>query len=163
MLTLTADPTPAHQPSFWENVGGLLLLSAIAFLSACYWFGFKVNAKCLVIAKTTQKPCMKDGKVLVGCRHHKWKKTVAWIRHMGASRSLDPWFYRLHMVPPSFAPMPMPAVVPASPAQVSGAAPEVPGRRMTREARFAMWSLIFGILQAGTGIVALAIDLSTGK
>jgi hypothetical protein len=147
-----------QQYTFWENVAGVLTLSALLCLGLFYLVGFKLRAKCLVIGKTTKKPCPRDGSVVLGCRQaHKWKKPVAWIRHMGAARWLDPWLYRLHIVPPSFAPMPMPTVE----AVAAGAAPssplEVPGSRMTMEAKVAIWSLIFAIIQTFLAAISLAV------
>ncbi|WP_328341256.1 hypothetical protein [Micromonospora sp. NBC_00421] len=106
MPFLAASPEPVGQPTFWENVVCILFWSAALFLYVCYYFGFRIEAKCLVITKTTRKPCAKDGKILVGCQRHKRQKLVAWVRHMGAAKWIDPWLYRLHMVPPSFAPLP---------------------------------------------------------
>ncbi len=162
MLLLAANSEPVPQSTFWENVVCILFWSAILFLYVCYYFGFRIDAKCLVVTKTTRKPCTKDGKILVGCRQHKRQKLVAWVRHMGAASWLDPWLYRMHIVPPSFAPLPM---HPAQATAQSVAPPmvtETPGRRMTLEARIALWALAFGILQAITALVALAVDVSAG-
>lgn len=40
---------------------------------------------------------------------------------------------------------------------------QTPGRRMALEARIALWALAVGALQAATGLVALAVDVATGK
>ncbi|MBM0232492.1 hypothetical protein JNW91_11815 [Micromonospora sp. STR1_7] len=130
-------------------------------LYVCYYFGFRINAKCLVLTKTTRKPCARDGKVLVGCRQHKRQKTVAWIRAMGAANWLDPWFYRLHIVPPSFASLPT-SPAPVAHQVTSPAAVETPGRRITVEARIALWALAFSVLQAFTALIALAVDVAAG-
>jgi hypothetical protein len=154
---LAVDPQPVRHYTVWENIGYGFLLSGIIFLVLCYWLGFKIKAKCLVIGSTTKKPCPNDGTVVLGCRrHHRWKKPVAWVRHMGAASWLDPWLYRLNIVPPSFAPMPMPAVA-APTAEAPSAPPGTPGSRMTLEAKIAVCSLVFGIIQAGTGVIALVI------
>ncbi|MEV5768959.1 hypothetical protein AB0L34_30990 [Micromonospora sp. NPDC052213] len=163
MLLLAANSEPAHQPTFWENVVCVLFWSTALFLYICYYFGFRIDAKCLVLGRTTKKPCMNDGKVIVGCRLHKRQKIVAWVRHMGAARWLDPWLHRLHIVPPSFAQLPI-HVAQATPQSVaSPLATSVPGKRMTVEARIALWALAFGILQAITAVVALVVEVSTAK
>jgi len=148
-----------HHYTAWENIGYGLLTLAIISLVLCYRLGFKVKAKCLVIGSTTRKPCPNDGTVILGCRqHHRWKKPVAWVRHMGAASWLDPWLYRLHIGPPSFAPMPMPAV--AAPVAETPSTPlATPGPRMALEARIAAWALVVGIIQAGTGVIALVIAI----
>ncbi|MEV4387911.1 hypothetical protein AB0J68_19710 [Micromonospora sp. NPDC049580] len=164
MLLVAANPGPAAQPTFWENVVCLLFVSSVGLLYVCYYFGFRINAKCLVLTKSTRKPCARDGKILVGCRQHKRQKTVAWIRHMGAASWLDPWFYRMHIIPPSFASLPSaPAPAPAVAHQVtSPVVAETPGRRLTVEARIALWALAFSVLQAFTALVALAVDVAAG-
>jgi hypothetical protein len=155
---LAVDAQPAHHYTLWENIGySLFFLALISFVLA-YWLLFKVKAKCLVIGRTTKRRCDRDATVVLGCRqHHKWKKPVAWIRHLGAARWLDPWLYRLHIEPPSFAPMPTPAVR-AAPA---GVAPKpssgTPASGMTMEAKIGLWALAVGIVQAGTAIIALII------
>jgi hypothetical protein len=158
---MAVDQVPVQQNTVWENIGLILLLLACACGYVCYRLGFKVKAKCLVIGKTTKRPCPNDSKVILGCdKHHKWKKPWAWLRHLGAAPLLDPWFYRLHVVPPSFAPMPMPVVpAPSASGASSPAQPEslAPGTRMTREVRIALWALVFAIIQASTGIIALVI------
>lgn len=162
VLLVAANPEPVAQPTFWENVGGFLFLSAVALLYVCYYFGFRIDAKCLVLTKTTRKPCARDGKILVGCRQHKRQKMVAWVRHLGAASWLDPWFYRLHIVPPSFAPLPISPAPAAAHSVASPAVTETPSRRMTVEARIALWALAFGVLQAFTALVALAVDVAAG-
>ncbi|WP_091082564.1 hypothetical protein [Micromonospora nigra] len=163
MLLVAANPEPVAQPTFWENVVCILFFSSIGVLYVCYYFGFRIDAKCLVITKTTRRPCMKDGKVLVGCPKHKRQKTVAWVRHLGAASWLDPWLHRLHIVPPSFAPVPSPPTPPAVQGVASPVVTQTPGRRMALEARIALWALGFGVLQAVTALVALAVDVAAGK
>ena len=99
------------------------------------------------------------------CLEHSWLygtkalgSPEAGVRHMGAASRLDPCLYRLHIVPPSFAPMPMPAVA-APVAEAPGTPLATPGPRMALEARIAVWALIFGIIQAGTGVIALVIAI----
>ena len=157
MHLLAVDPQPVQHYTVWEHLGYGLLLSGIGCLYLCYRLGFKVKAHCLVVGSASKKPCPKKGTVVLGCQHHKWKKPIAWLRHLGAAAWLDPWLYRLHVVPPSFAPMPMPTVQAGS----AGAAPSEnlarPGSRMTLEVRIAMWALVFAIIQASTGVIALVI------
>ncbi|WP_212987248.1 hypothetical protein [Actinoplanes auranticolor] len=156
MRLLAVEPSPVHEYTVWDNIGYSLLL--LAFLTAwlCYWVGFKVKAKCLVVDESTQKPCTEDARVILGCEElHKWKKPWAWLRHLGAASWLDRWCNRLHIVPPSFAPMPMPRVATAPASFPAAPQPQTPGTKMTREARIAVWALIFAIIQAGTGIIAL--------
>jgi len=156
---LAVDPQPVHHYTAGESIGLWLLILTSIPLYLCYHLGFKIKAKCLVIGSTTKKPCQNDGTVVLGCRlHHRWKKPVAWVRHMGAASWLDPWLYRLHIVPPSFAPMPIPTV--ATPITEAPSTPLVtPGSRMKLEARIAAWALVFGIIQAGTGVIALVIGI----
>lgn len=146
----------------WENVVCILFWSAVLFLYVCYYFGFRIEAKCLVITKTTRKPCAKDGKILVGCRRHQRQKLVAWVRHLGAANWIDPWLYRLHIVPPSFAPLPIHPAQATARSVASPVATATPGRRMTIEARIALWALAFAILQAITALVALLVDVTAG-
>jgi len=74
------------------------------------------------------------------CLEHSWLygtkalgSPEAGVRHMGAASRLDPCLYRLHIVPPSFAPMPMPAVA-APVAEAPGTPLATPGPRMALEA-----------------------------
>lgn len=150
------DATTVHDYTVWENIGYSLLLSSFIFVGLGYWLGFKVTAKCLVIGGSTGRPCLNNAKVVLGCHKHRRTKAVAWVRHLGAAKWLDPLLYRFHIVPPSFAPMPIP-VVQSSSAAPPATPPTRPSTRMTLEARLAMWSLTFGIIQAGTGIIALVI------
>ncbi|MFV2103175.1 hypothetical protein [Micromonospora sp. LOL_024] len=162
MLLLAANSEPAAQPTFWDNVVCILFCSAGLFLYVCYYFGFRINAKCLVLAKTTRKPCTKDGKILVGCQQHGRQKIVAWVRHLGAASWLDPWLYRLHIVPPSFAPLPLHPAQAAAPSVALPVASETPGKRMTLEARIALCALALTVLQAITALLALAVDVAAG-
>lgn len=162
MPNLVAATEPVRDPTFWENVGCIMLCSAALFLFICYWFGFKLEARCLVIGKRTGKPCMRNGKVVVGCQVHKWQKLVAWIRHLGAASWLDRALYRLHVVPPSFAPLPVPSVsLPPGEEATRGSTPIAPGRKMTVEARIAFWALAVGSIQTVVAIIALGVDVSS--
>lgn len=147
------DPSPAYHYTAWDYAGSFLLLSGAVFAYLCYRIGFKVKAKCMVIGSTTQRACKKDGKVILGCHHHRWQKPVAWIRRLGAAARLDPWLYRLHITPPSFAPM----TAPVQQTLAAGPAESAPSfdSKMTRDAWIAVWSLILALIQAVTGIVAL--------
>ncbi|MFI6162932.1 hypothetical protein ACIA59_23650 [Micromonospora haikouensis] len=162
MLLVAANPEQIGQPTFWENVVCILFFSAVGLLYVCYYFGFRIDAKCLVLTKTTRKPCARDGKILIGCQQHKRQKVVAWIRHMGAASWLDPLLYRLHIVPPSFASLPIPPARATAQSVTSPGVTETPGRRMTIEARIALWALAFAIVQAITAIVALTVDVAAG-
>jgi hypothetical protein len=151
---------PAHPYTGWENLGYALLLSGALFLYACFWIGFRMKAKCLVVGSTTNRPCDRDAKVVLGCYQHKMQKPVAWIRHLGAASWLDPWLYRLHKVPYSFTPMPMPVI----PATLGGTLLAVNPTSatsvragMSTELKVASWSLFFGIIQALSGIISLVI------
>ncbi|MFC7547182.1 hypothetical protein [Plantactinospora sp. GCM10030261] len=161
MPILAAATEPVREPTFWENVGCIMLCSAALFLFICYWFGFKLEAKCLVIGKRTGKPCMKNGKVVVGCQVHKWQKLVAWIRHLGAASWLDRLLYRLHVVPPSFAPLPVPSVHLPPDEAIPRSTPVAPGRKMTLEARIALWALAVGSIQTVVAIIALGVAMSS--
>jgi hypothetical protein len=156
MRSPVVKPPPAHHYTVWENIGYSLLTLAAACAILCYWIGFRVEAQCLVIGKTTGKPCENYGKVILGCpRHHRWKKPVAWIRYLGAANRLDPWLLRLHIRPPSFAPIPTP-IAQRSPTTTQGAvAPATPDSKMTREARLAVWGLGLAFIQTATGIITL--------
>jgi hypothetical protein len=157
-----AEAAPsAHHYTAWENLGYVLLVSGALFIYVCYWIGFRMKAKCLVIGSTTNRPCDRDAKVVLGCWQHKKQKPVAWIRHLGAASWLDPWLYWLHKVPYSFTPMPMPVVraVPVGSLLTATAASPAPvrARRMSLELKLASWSLAFGIVQAVSGIISLVI------
>lgn len=154
---LAIDSPPVHHYTTLDYIGGSLILLALVSAFVVYRAGFKVKAKCLVIGRTTRTPCKNGGSVILGCRHHRWQKPVAWIRHLGADNRLDPWLYRLHIVPPSFAPMPVP-VVQRAPTAAEEASPLTPDPKMTREVRIAIWSLFVGIIQAVTGIMALFLS-----
>ncbi len=169
MLLIAEVAPPAHHYSAWENLGYAFLLSGVAFLFLFYWFGFKIKAKCMVIGSSTRRPCKNDATVVLGCkRRHRLHKPVAWIRHLGAARWLDPWLYRVHIVPPSFTPVKVP-LPPLSVAPTSSrgavavmARPEVsevdPLRTgMSAELKIAVWSLVFAVIQAGTGVIALVL------
>ncbi|MCZ7373281.1 hypothetical protein [Micromonospora sp. WMMC250] len=162
MLLLAANPEPVAQPTFWENLVCILFCSAALFLYVCYYFGFKIDAQCLVLTKTTRKPCTKDGKILVGCRQHKRQKLVAWVRHLGAAGWLDPWLYRLHIVPPAFAPPPLQPAPAVAHSVAPLVVPETPSKRMTFEARIALCALTLAVLQTITALLALAVDLASG-
>nr|WTA65702.1 hypothetical protein OHB51_24775 [Micromonospora sp. NBC_00855] len=81
---------------------------------------------------------------------------------MGAASWLDPWFYRLHIVSPSFASQPTSPAPVVAHQVTSSVAAETPGRRITVEARIALWALAFSVLQAITALVALAVDVAAG-
>lgn len=153
---LATNPPPLHHYTVWQNIGYSLLSLAVICAILFYWIGFRVEAKCLVLGKTTKRPCEKFGKVILGCpQYHRWKKPVAWIRYLGAAKRLDPWLLRLHITPPSFAPMPTPAVERPPTTKQGAAELPVPNSRMTREARIAAWGLFLAIIQTGTGILSL--------
>jgi hypothetical protein len=163
VFDLAQAAPPAHHYTAWEDLGYALLLSGIAFLVLCYWFAFKIKAKCMVIGSTTNEPCDLNATVVLGCkRHHRRLKPVAWIRHLGAARWLDPWLYRFHIVPPSFAPMPKPVARPAPAGTVltitATTVAQVPAQAggMSTELQVAIWSLAVGVIQAVTGLIALA-------
>lgn len=50
--------------------------SSAGLLYVCDYFGFRINAKCLVVTKTINKPCARNGKVR-RCRHTKRQKLVS--------------------------------------------------------------------------------------
>jgi hypothetical protein len=157
-----AEAAPvAHHYTAWEHLGYALLVSGALFLIACYWVGFRMKAKCLVVGSTTNRPCDRDGNVVLGCWQHRWQKPVAWIRHLGAARWLDPWLYRLHKVPYSFMPMPMPVIKAGRAGNLLTVAalaqPPAQSGRMSKELKVASWSLVCAVVQAATGIVTLGI------
>jgi hypothetical protein len=160
VLVLAEAAPAAHHYTAWENLGYALLLFGAVCLFVCYRFAFKIKAKCMVIGNTTKRPCKRDASVVLGCQDHRWDKPVAWFRHLGAASWLDPWLNRFHIVPPSFAPVPMP-VVETAPAgnllTVMAVAPVAQSNRMSRDLKVACWSLVCGIVQATTGIIALWI------
>ncbi|MDG4760512.1 hypothetical protein [Micromonospora sp. WMMD710] len=162
MLFLTANSEPVAQPTFWDNVACIMFGSASLLLYLCYYFGFSINAQCLVLTKTTRKPRTKDGKILVSCRQHGRQKVVAWVRHLGAASWLDPWLHRLHIVLPSFAPLPLYPAQATAPSVAPPVTSETPGKRMTLEARIALCALTLGVLQTITALLALAVDVAAG-
>jgi hypothetical protein len=90
VLVIAAASSPVPHNTIWENVGLVLLLTGAALIYLCYRFAFKIKAKCLVIGSTTNALCPLDGSVVLGCkRHHRWRKPVAWIRHLGGAKWLD--------------------------------------------------------------------------
>lgn len=159
LLTQAAPPAPHY--TAWENLGYSLLVLGAVSLYVCYRFAFKTKAKCMVVGTTTRRPCKRDASVLLGCQDHRWRKPVAWLRHVGGANWLDPWLNRFHIVPPSFTPVATPVAHTAPPGNtLTVTAPpqaETRNAKMSRDFKVACWSLGFSIVQAATGVIALWI------
>ena len=156
-MELLLAPAPAAQYTAWDYVGSALLFTAAACFYLCYRLGFKIEAECRIIPKNGYKPCTTAARVVLGCDEHRWAKPVAWIRHMGAASRLDPFLYRLHITPPRFEPLVIPPAPPGpSVKSADGVAPTKP-LKAPLEVRVAIWSLVFAIVQAACGVVALII------
>ena len=151
---------------------GVVLFWFAAFSLLCFWFiGFKIPAHCRVTIASGRLCQVKRAHVLLGCKRHRWWKTLAWLRYAGMTSWLDPLLCQLHVPIPSISPLEPPTVreplngepgregvgqgsVPSVFTSVASAVGTV---RQDRSFVVAAWSLVFSIIQAVLAAVALAV------
>jgi hypothetical protein len=148
-----------------------LVLAGLAFLALFVYVGFKMKAKCRILTDRGT-PCKRNSKVVLGCKQdHKWEKPVAWLRRVGFRRLIDRLYLQFTKEPPVL--VPFGGLPPDEAAEIkfrhtavfAHSDPLTPKELREQRAqvanyRVAQWSLIFGIVQALTGIVSLLISLA---